>query len=350
MLKSDYNFWERLVHQFALSSKFISKASFDFEEILTGSATVPTDGKHLFISGLARSGTTSLMNSLYETGKYKSLSYLDMPFVLMPNGWKKLQGASLRNYEKRERAHEDGILVGKDSPEAFEEVFWRVFNESDYLFKDHLDIYTANNETLKLFRKFVNYVLLSSNSIVQNRYLSKNNNNILRLPSLLKAFPNAYVLTTFRDPLQHAISLFNQHKKFSVIHSENKFVLNYMNWLGHFEFGLNHKPFYFGDPESLKELKKYSTDDINYWLLIWKNYYKYVLDHQLPNVLLFCFENYCDNPNKVLLKLFATVDINLEIAPIDNYYPKHYKAKDADQNILLECNAIYQHLIDQGTL
>ncbi|NWJ52586.1 MAG: sulfotransferase [Bacteroidetes bacterium] len=346
MLNSNYNFSERLVHQFALGSRFISKASFDFEEILCGSAVVPTDGKHLFISGLARSGTTALMNCLYDTKKYKSLSYLDMPFVLMPNGWKKLHRQASVTFEKSERAHGDGILVGKDSPEAFEEVFWRVFNEHDYIFKDHLGIHKVNNETLRLFRKFVNHVLLSRDSTEQNRYLSKNNNNILRIPSLLKAFPNAYVLTTFRDPLQHAISLYNQHKKFTVIHGADKFTLNYMSWLGHFEFGLNHKPFQFGDIESYNELKKYSTADINYWLLIWRNYYRYLIDYQLSNVLLFCFENYCANPNKVLKDLLVTLDVDQAFQPVSSFKPKIIVPKDINQDILKECMAIYLQLAE----
>jgi len=74
MLNSDYNIGERLVHQFALGSKFITKASFEFEEVFCGSMIIPSDEKHLFVSGLARSGTTVLMNNLHDSGKYKSLT------------------------------------------------------------------------------------------------------------------------------------------------------------------------------------------------------------------------------------------------------------------------------------
>ena len=346
MLNSDYNFGERLVHQFALGSKFISKASFDFEDILCGSNIATTDDKHLFISGLARSGTTALMDAIHGSGKYKSLTYLDMPFVLMPNGWKKIRGQHTKSFEKKERAHGDGILVGKDSPEAFEEVFWRVFCEQDYIYKDHLGVQVVNNETIKLFRKFVNHVLLSNDITEQNRYLSKNNNNVLRLTSLLKAFPKAFILATFREPLQHAISLFNQHKKFSVVHAGDKFALDYMNWLGHFEFGLNHKPFYFGNTESFNDLNKYATDTINYWLLIWKNYYRYVLNNQTANVLFFCFEKYCSNPNDVLVKLYSMIDLDREVKSVDSYTPKMLSAKDVDQDILVECNVIYKQLVE----
>jgi len=350
MQNSDYNFGERMVHQFALGSKFIPKASFDFEELICGSKVVPSDGKHLFVSGLARSGTTALMYNLHDSGKYKSLTYLDMPFALMPNGWKRFNVRGSKSFEKKERAHGDGILVGKDSPEAFEEVFWRVFCERDYIFKNYLGVQVVNNETLKLFKKFVNHVILSRDTSEQIRYLSKNNNNILRLPSIYQAFPNSFVITTFRDPLQHAISLLNQHKRFSEVHVKDIFALKYMNWLGHFEFGLNHKPFYFGDNDSFDRMKKYLTDDINYWLLNWKNYYSYLLDNHTPNVLFFSFEKYCAEPNEVLAKLYELIDLDVMIKPVEKFYPKILSADNVDLNIKTECDIIYERLLEKSLM
>ena len=40
---------------------------------------------HIFITGLPRSGTTSLLNFLYSSNQYASLTYRNMPFVLSPN-------------------------------------------------------------------------------------------------------------------------------------------------------------------------------------------------------------------------------------------------------------------------
>ena len=350
MLNIDYNFLERLVHRFALGFTFITKASFDFEETLCGSIEDYTDEKHLFISGLARSGTTVLMNNILDSGKYKSLTYLNMPFVLMPNGWKKLNVLTSRNFGKKERVHGDGILVGPDSPEAFEEVFWRVFCGHDYIFKDRLRLQTINNDNIDRFRKFVNHVLKSRENKEQSRYLSKNNNNVLRFTGLLKTFPSSFIIATFREPLQQAISLLNQHKKFSSIHNENNFTLRYMNWLGHFEFGQNHKPFYFGDDKSYFRLNSYSTYDINYWLLIWKNYYTYLINNLTPNVILFCFEKYCNNPYDILSNLFIMIDIDCQIKPVEKFNPKVLTANDIDYNILIECDLIYKQLIKKSVL
>jgi hypothetical protein len=230
---------------------------------------------------------------------------------------------------------------------AFEEVFRRVFCERDYAFDDRMGIEVVNNETIRLFRKFVNHVLLSRDTGEQNRYLSKNNNNILRFPSLYKAFPDSFIIATFRDPLQHAISLFNQHKRFSRVQAEDRFSLSYMNWLGHFEFGLNHKPFYFGDEEAFIRLKNYSTGDINYWLLIWKNYYSYLLNNHTPNVLFFSFERYCAEPNMVLDKLYGMIDLDVVAKPVDRFNPKLLPADGVDRDILLECEGIYKQLLEK---
>jgi len=89
--------------------------------------------KHIFIAGLARAGTTALMRLFYETGEFCSLTYRDMPFPLAPLLWKKLMRFSAREQGLRERPHGDGIFVGFDSPEALEEVFWRVFCGEQYI-------------------------------------------------------------------------------------------------------------------------------------------------------------------------------------------------------------------------
>ena len=76
---------------------------------------------NVFVAGVARSGTTILLNAIYDSDEFASLSYADMPFVLAPNLWSKISSTS--KHLIKERAHGDGIKVSSDSPEAFEEVF-----------------------------------------------------------------------------------------------------------------------------------------------------------------------------------------------------------------------------------
>ena len=79
----------------------------------------------------------------------------------------------------------------------------------------------------------------------KNNYLSKNNNFILRYKSIRKLNNCFIMVILFRSPLEHANSLLNQHKKFCKIQKKDPFILEYMNWLGHHEFGLNQKQFSF---------------------------------------------------------------------------------------------------------
>ena len=81
---------------------------------------------HVFVCGLPRSGTTILMRSLYETGQFASLTYRDMPFVVSPNLWSKISDSNIKPMSAKERLHGDNVKVNIDSPEALEEVFWRV--------------------------------------------------------------------------------------------------------------------------------------------------------------------------------------------------------------------------------
>ena len=144
---------------------------------------------------------------------------------LAPNLWSKLS-FNKKDIDLVERAHGDGIKVSTESPEAFEEVFWMTFDESD---KD-----TKN--------KFKKYIQLTNHKYHKKRYLSKNNQNIRRLELISKIFPDSKILIPFRNPIQHAYSLFSQHKRFIEDSKKDNFISKYMKWIGHTEFGPNYNP------------------------------------------------------------------------------------------------------------
>ena len=66
------------------------------------------------------------MRSLYKTNQFASLTYRDMPFILSPNIWNKIAGNHIKSEPSKERIHQDNVKVNIDSPEALDEVFWRV--------------------------------------------------------------------------------------------------------------------------------------------------------------------------------------------------------------------------------
>lgn len=240
----NYNLIQKFLHDIVLGKDFINKSLFELEKILYYKVKNIEDNSHIFITGLPRSGTTSLLNFIYSSGEFGSLKYSNMPFIFSPN-FSKLFNKN--NIKKKERLHMDGISFDLNSPEAFDEVFFR---NNDMFIKDELI-------------KYLNLILLSEN---KDKYLSKNNLNYKRIDLISSILKNSIFLIPIREPLQHSFSLLNQHLHFKKLQKNDDFIRRYMNYLGHNEFGFNHKawnkPIYFHDNNS-----------INYWLEQWFMFY-----------------------------------------------------------------------------
>ena len=239
-----------------------------------------------------------------------------------------------------ERAHGDGIFVNYESPEALEEVFWRVFCGPDYIRDDRLIPMTIDSEIAAKFRDYVSLLLLQHQA---KCYLSKNNNNTLRLHSLTKCFPRAIVLISFREPLQQAYSLLSQHQRFTELHRSEPFSRDYMNWLVHHEFGLDHKPFVFDETRFEEERSRNSSGQLNYWLQMWIDTYEYI-DSTAPEGCIFLsYEQLCDNAETVWPQLCARIDIPLCEPP--EPLRRSHRAFEIDPNDLHErAAALYQKL------
>ncbi len=269
---NSYSWLEQKLHKFALSSQFMREVTFDFESSNISSSSETED--HVFITGLARAGTTILLNALYKSNVFASLSYADMPFILAPNLWSKIS-LSKRDSALKERAHGDGIKVSKESPEAFEEVFWKTFAED-------------NDELEEKFRVYVGNIV---HKYKKGRYLSKNNQNIKRVELISSIFTKSKILIPFRDPIQHAYSLLTQHKKFIKESKNDKFISNYMKWIGHTEFGPNYIPIHNHD------LNFHNDLEINHWIEQWYLTYRdsfQSLKHK-RNIYFISYEKLCSS-------------------------------------------------------
>jgi Sulfotransferase family len=288
----NYEFLDRLVHRLALKYASLVEVSFDVDQVMAGAASREhVHERHVFISGLARSGSTVLMRRFHETGLYRSLTYRDMPFVLAPNMWRQLSLKSHRQIDPTERAHGDGILTDYDSPESFDEVFWRVFSGKQYIMEDCLRPHEPSADLRERLICYVN-AILRAHSPKLSRYLSKNNNNILRLAAIRQTFPEALILIPFREPLQQAASLLRQHARFCAIQAQHRFVLDYMGWLGHHEFGIGHRPFKFGDAG----VPAYPVDTLDYWLHLWCEAHHWLERTAPETALLICYDDLCNSP------------------------------------------------------
>ena len=276
------------------------------------------------------------MKSLHGSGAFSSLTYRDMPFVLAPNLWSKIHGSPTAHAQAEERAHGDGILIDIDSPEALEEVFWRVQLQGGYIHEDGLACVPVPDSVIENFRHYISLILLKYG---KDRYLSKNNNNILRFPALLDAFPKAKIIVPFRHPQPHAVSLSRLHQSFIGQHQQDPFLRKYMKWLVHHEFGLLHKPFIWANYKT----EHHNQNVLEYWLAQWFCVYQHVLE--LKNkfgaqILLFDYDRFCDDPDNYFDKLASAIGIPNQNKEIIRKNPP-VKDEFTDKELLskaLECH------------
>lgn len=332
---ASYSATDKLLHKFYLSNYGISKSTLEMEEVLYGQKAKQLDVKqYVFVTGLARSGTTAVMNKIFGTGEYASLQYANMPFLLSPNLWKRKL-----NIKPHERAHKDGIIIDGDSPEEFDEYFWKAILKDTYIKDNGLSIHNVDD---KLLDKYLTYVALICLAKGKDKYVSKNNNNVLRLSTLQK-IDHHKIIILFRDPLSHASSLLKLHRSFSENQMEDSFTLNYFNYLGHHEFGLNHKPFLL-TTDFANQRHQFPKEDINYWLVIWLNYYSYLLNHTQNSYLFICFEDLIEQPDLVYDHIAGHLALGSDLKPNKKHKPSSYGQVDCDENLLKKCLEVYSLL------
>ncbi len=311
----NYSSLQKFLHDLVLNKKFINKSLYEIEKIIYLKNKDIKNQSHIFISSLPRSGTTSLLNFIYSSDQYASLTYKNMPFVLSPHLSKFF---NKKNFSKKERLHTDGINYDINSPEALDEIF---FNNDEEFIKNELVNY-------------VQLVLLSENRL---NYLSKNNLNFKRINLISSILPNSIFLIPIREPLQHAYSLFSQHKHFNQLQKKDDFIRRYMNYLGHNEFGLNHKPW--NRPINFDD-----NNDINYWLEQWTLFYQNILDkYRSSNNCFFIIYEKLINPNYIKLFLEKTCLKKTETLNLNYFKNSNKKEIDIDyaKNIYEKAKDIY---------
>jgi hypothetical protein len=345
----DYSRSSKLFHRLVLGNAIVKEMAFDFDCALTkkmragSSVSLP-----VYITGLARSGTTILLEALYSTGRFTTLTYRDMPLVTAPYMWKKISAkAGFRHKEKEQRAHGDAITIDFDSPEAFEEVFWMTFTENKYIYDSYLTAHDVGADQIEKYRNYVSNIVLRSDSDTPPRYLAKNNNNTLRISAIKEAFSDAIIIIPFRNPVDHANSLLRQHMRFLKIHSDDPFALRYMNWLAHFEFGTNFKPFNVNQ-DSLPSSKE-EPEKLEYWLRYWTELYEFLLESHADDVLFLNHDSLCEQPERTLSMMESILSLptdslaqyskNIKRTPQKNHNGVQLKSKTLSVYRRLESRA-----------
>lgn len=338
--QEDYSDWSKLLHRIILDNYNLSKSLFQIEQKLYKSKLSERNKDFIIISGLARAGTTALTKLLFQSKKFHTQSYANMPFLMAPNLWKQVYNP--KSVELKERSHGDAVMFGFNTVEALEEYFWKAFLNDQFIYDDYL---VEHEVKPNIYEKYLRYQqLFKKKKNNDTIYLAKNNNFLLRYKSVRKQNTEFKLILLFRDPVQHANSLLNQHLRFLSFHEKDGFIREYMDWLGHHEFGSNHK--YFRFPES-KINGKYSKESINYWLNIWMNYYS-----QIPaiakdkNVILVSYEDFLNEPTGLIHSLEKQIGLELGLNHIEKFDNKKKVGFDVDRKLSENAYQVHAKLDD----
>jgi hypothetical protein len=337
-MENNYLLIDKLLHRLVLNNNFIKSFLYDLEKKLFINKNEEINHNHVFITGLARSGTTILLNLLHSSDTFGSLTYSDMPLILSPNLWKFITRKK-RRVETFDRLHGDGIKININSPEAFEEIFWKFLLKESYVKKKHLVFHDLQLKHIQEFKSYIKLILKSKN---KNKYLSKNNNNILRLKYLTKYFESSTFVLMFRDPLNHANSLLKMHKKFMDFQKKNQFIEKYMTMLGHYEFGPNYK--FFKIVESTNDDFSFDGYKLESWLQLWFDYYKYVIQNcNSKNIKFISYENFSLNSQKYFDELVPEKK-NFRNLNFDVITNRNTKFSNSDKYLIKKVYNLYDEL------
>ena len=338
---SNYSLLEKLLHRQFLGKGQISEFLFERLLIKSQNKTINHNYEYVFVLGLARSGTTALLNKIYQSNQFGSFLYSHMPFILSP----RLANYFSSKYKNEDKAviryHNDGLLINKNSPECLDEVYWIKSNDN-YFDKSYIEKEDINFPLLKGYDQLISEYCKFQN---KKRFVVKNNNNHMRIVELANFFKSSKFLIMFRDPIAHARSLLNQHLNFINLQNKDDFILEYMNLIGHREFGKNAKPFIY-EGRDIFWYKGLNNRSLLYWLSQWIATYSWLYSSlkDLDNIYLICYENLCSKKESSyeLTNLLNIDNNDLEFKIGKSSFNK--KNTDIKPNLINKANEIYDAL------
>lgn len=271
----------------------------------------------VYIAGVARSGSTILLEMLARHPDAATHQYRDFPLVFAPIYWDRAFGQKQGKTAPKERAHKDRIKITLASPEAMEEILWMAFFERihDPARNQVLDAATSAPAFESFYRDHLRKMLLIRGG---RRYLAKGNYNIARLGYLLKLFPDARFIVPVREPRWHVASLLKQHRLFSAAERADPRILRHMRRVGHFEFGLDRRVINTGNHEEAARIDALWTSgrDAEGYARLWSSVYGFLLDRIETDpalaraTLVVRYEEVCQDPRAMLAELAAHAELS----------------------------------------
>lgn len=298
----------------------------------------------IYVAGLARSGSTFLLEALGSHQDTVTHRYKDFPPVFTPYWWNRFLGfMPKKEAQPAERAHKDGIVITEESPEAFEEALWMAFfpklhdPETSAMFGRDQD-----NPAFEAFYKDHIRKLLAVRS--GKRYLSKGNYNLTRLAYLQKMFGDARFVLPIRAPAWHIASLIKQHRLFMTGLDGNRKALDHMRRVGHFEFGPDRRPINADDDDqaiaAIQELWA-KGDEVEGQARYWAYLHGKVADQLEADpelrdaVMIVGYEDLCAEPEAMIRALFEHCRLEigdgaLKALAAKVQFPSYYQPKFTD--------------------
>lgn len=305
--------------------------------------------KPCYIAGLARAGSTILLEHLARQPDVVTHRYRDFPLLFVPCWWNWFLDRSTRRPARSvERAHLDGIQITRDSPEAFEEVIWTGF------FPHLHDLGSCSVMTSETrHREFEGFYVDHIRKLLflrgATRYLSKGNYHVTRLSYVHKIFPDARFVVPIRNPLWHVASLMKQHRLFCEAGRRNARVTRHLGRAGHFEFGLDRRPIHTGDVGAVASVRRHwlNGNEVCGWAEYWRLVYDFLADTLASDAdlrratIVVRYEDLCRFPADTLAAILEHCDLPTGDLPAraaqSIRHPSYYRPEFSSS----ECEAIY---------
>lgn len=316
----------------------------------------------VFIAGVARSGSTVLLEALASCPEFASKRYCDFPPVWFPFWWTQLRKSlPMPPAQPEERAHGDRIEVTPESPEAFDEPLWMHFfpDRHDPRVDQRLSADFRHPRFETFYDLHIRKLLVARE---RPRYLCKGNYNLARLPYLRRLFPDARFVVPVRAPLMHVASLLKQHRLFTRLSAQSPSVAAHLARTGHFEFGPGRRAECAGDPAEAARIEAdfAGGDAVSGYARQWAMSYAAIAEHleQDPGLasatLLVRYEDLCAEPVDSLRRLADHCALSAQSAGalIESWAsrlqaPDYYQADFTDDqraSIARQCSATVERL------
>ncbi|GHB18249.1 sulfotransferase [Salinicola rhizosphaerae] len=308
----------------------------------------------VYVSGLARSGTTILLEHLAANPAVATHRYIDFPPLMTPYWWNRWLARVPKSGEKaQERAHKDGIEVTSHSPEAFEEMLWMAFFPATHD-PATSSVMGRDREPTAFARFYDEHVRKVLAVRKRQRYVAKGNYNLVRLGYLHARYPDARFLLVIRDPVWHIASLMKQQRLFVAGETSEPRALEHMRRVGHYEFGLDRRAINVGNDEETRRITALweagsrgdRASEIEGWARYWAAIYAHVADtldgdpELRKSALVVRYEDLCSQPLDTLRDVFAHADLDIDAPTLEQaasglHAPTYYRPDFSDEELAM---------------